>query len=56
VFIVKRWDYLNKEAGETVTAFDAAKSFSEKYGEKKNWLFTTSPAAPEEKLDNPYDK
>jgi hypothetical protein len=56
VFIVKRWDYLKKEEGENVTVLDAAKDFSEKYGEKKNWLFTTSPAAPEEKLDNPYDK
>jgi hypothetical protein len=56
VFIVKRWDYLKKEEGENVSAFEAAKDFSEKYGEKKNWLFTTSPAAPEEKLDNPYDR
>jgi hypothetical protein len=56
VFIVKRWDYLKKEEGENVTVLDAAKDFSEKYGEKKNWIFTTSPAAPEEKLDNPYDK
>jgi hypothetical protein len=56
VFIVKRWDYLKKQEGESITALDAAKNFSEKYGEKKNWLFTTSPAAPDEKLDNPYDK
>ncbi|MDR1231559.1 MAG: transcriptional regulator [Spirochaetaceae bacterium] len=56
VFIVKRWDYLKKEEGEGITPLDAAKNFSEKYGEKKNWFFITSPAAPEEKLDNPYDK
>jgi hypothetical protein len=56
VYIVKRWDYLKQEEGENVSALDAAKDFSEKYGEKKNWIFTTSPAAPEEKLDNPYDK
>jgi hypothetical protein len=56
MFIVKRWDYLKKEEGEGITPLDAAKDFSEKYGEKKNWFFITSPAAPEEKLDNPYDK
>jgi hypothetical protein len=56
VYIVKRWDYLKKEEGENISALDAAKDFSEKYGEKKNWFVTTSPAAPEDKLDNPYDK
>jgi hypothetical protein len=56
VYIVKRWDYLKKEEGESVTALEAAMDFSEKYGEKKTLFFTTTPAAPEEKLDNPYDK